>query len=291
MVGISISFIGQTGAGIVIPIVLLMTGDPLLAIATNILNDLIAVCIVLISYIKNGNYHWNKNFFYFLLFSILTSIGCIVLLMFTDLGSAVSWLLPILFIFLGLAIFRRGFPTAESIKQMVHSIIKRKFKDEKSEKDLKEFEEKMAEQIEEESDEIVEGLIPIGSRLYYITLIVVGIILGGNSGLFGSSGGFIIAIALILFGYPLKKAVGTGLLLSVFICLSTYIIFQIMGLGFKNQVYFDLEISLFLTIGTVIMGFIASTRVQKLSANVMGKTMGAIMVLLGISTLLVYLFT
>ena len=41
LVGISISFIGQTGLGIVLPIILLFTGDVFLAIAINLLNDLI----------------------------------------------------------------------------------------------------------------------------------------------------------------------------------------------------------------------------------------------------------
>ena len=39
LVGISISFIGQTGLGIVLPIILLFTGDVFLAIAVNLLND------------------------------------------------------------------------------------------------------------------------------------------------------------------------------------------------------------------------------------------------------------
>jgi len=36
LVGISISFIGQTGMGIVFPIILLFTGDVFLAIAINL---------------------------------------------------------------------------------------------------------------------------------------------------------------------------------------------------------------------------------------------------------------
>ena len=41
LVGISISFVGQTGQGVVFPLVFLITGDVFLAIAINVLNDLI----------------------------------------------------------------------------------------------------------------------------------------------------------------------------------------------------------------------------------------------------------
>ncbi len=47
-VGLSMSFIGQTGSGIVIPIVFILTGDIFLAIVINLLNDLIAASAVLL---------------------------------------------------------------------------------------------------------------------------------------------------------------------------------------------------------------------------------------------------
>lgn len=288
MTGISMSFIGQTGAGVVIPIVVLITGDPLLALSINILNDLIAVVVVSFSYIKRKNIHFNKDYLYFLFISIITSIVCIILLMLTELGNAVSWILPIVFIVLGAFILKNGFPTAKTIRDIVHNIIEKLFKNRKTEEEIKKLEEEMDEQICEESNEIIEGLIPIKSRLYYFAMIIIGVVLGVNSGLFGSAGGVIIAILLILFGYPLKKAVGTGLILSIFICLSTLISFQIIGFIFKNKLYFDLTITLYLSIGTILMGFITSNLVQNMSAMAMGRTMGVIMVLLGIITLMMF---
>ena len=56
LVGISISFVGQTGQGVVLPIVLLFTGDVFLAIAVNLLNDLITSFIVSIRYIRRKQF-------------------------------------------------------------------------------------------------------------------------------------------------------------------------------------------------------------------------------------------
>ncbi len=56
LVGISISFIGQTGLGIVLPIILLFTGDVFLAIAINLLNDLITSATVSIGYLRKKQF-------------------------------------------------------------------------------------------------------------------------------------------------------------------------------------------------------------------------------------------
>ena len=56
LVGISLSFAGQTGQGIVLPIILLLTGDVFLAIAINLLNDLITTTFVSIKYIRNKQF-------------------------------------------------------------------------------------------------------------------------------------------------------------------------------------------------------------------------------------------
>ena len=286
-VGISMSFIGQTGSGIVIPIVYLITGDVLLAIAINIFNDLIAATVVSIFYIKNKNYYFTKDNWYLVLISVLTSIGCVCLLFVTNLSKSYGILLPVLFIVLGIGILKRGFPTAESIKQMVHNITERYFKGKKSEEEIKEFEEKIDEKLIE-GNEIIEGVIPHGTTLHQVSIIIVGIILGGNSGLFGAAGGFIIAVVLILYGYSLKKAVGSALIISIFICLSTFLIYQVAGQLFNARYYFDWTITFYLALGAVIMGFIMSLFVQNLSAKAMGRGMGVIMVFLGISALMVY---
>ena len=60
-VGISMSFIGQTGSGIVIPIVYLITGDILLAIAINLMNDFIVASAVSINYTNFEETKVQKN--------------------------------------------------------------------------------------------------------------------------------------------------------------------------------------------------------------------------------------
>ena len=192
-----------------------------------------------------------------------------------------------MFIVLGLGILRRGFPTAESIKETVHKITERFFKGKKSDEDITKLEQKLDNQIDS-GKEIIEGVIPIGSKIFYISIIVMSIIIGANSGLFGASGGFIVAIILILWGYPLKKAVGTGLIFGIAICFSTFITFQVFGYLFHGSFFVDWTITLYLAIGAISVGLIMSVLVQDMSAKAMGAGMGSVMILLGTITLIIY---
>ncbi len=56
----------------------------------------------------------------------------------------------------------------------------------------------------------------------------------------------------------------------------------------KSQFYFDLEISIYLAIGSIITGIIASIYVQKLSAKTMGRRVGIVISMLGIISLIFY---
>ncbi len=285
--GISMSFIGQTGSGIVIPVVFLLTGDILLAIAANLLNDLIAAAVVSINYVRQKNYLIKKDNYALIAISILTSVGCVYILLKTGLSNSYGIILPLVFIVIGIGIMRKGFPTAESIKRTVHRLTERFLKTKKSEKEIKEIELKMDAQLIE-GDNIIEGVIPRNSKMFFVSLIIVGVLLGGNSGLFGAGGGFIVAVLLLFYGYPLKKAVGTGLLITVLICASTFIIYQVLGFAIKERFFFDWAITFYLAIGSIIAGIIASKYVQKLSAKSMGMGMGLIMVVLGTFTLAIY---
>ncbi|MGQ4876854.1 MAG: TSUP family transporter [Promethearchaeia archaeon] len=288
IVGISMSFIGQTGSGIVIPIVFILTGDILLAISINILNDLIAASVCSIYYLIKKNYIFTKDNFILIIVSALTSLFCVYILITTNLSSSFSILLPLVFIIGGFYVFKNGFPTAASIKETVHKITEKILKNKKSDDEIKEIEKKMDQQLLE-GENITEGLIKRYSKPFYIATIIVGIILGGNSGLFGASGGLIIVLALIIIsGYPLKKSVGTGLVVSAAICLCTFTIYQIFGTIIKGRTYFAPTISFYLAIGAISIGIISSIYVQKLSAKAMGMGMGTIMVILGIATLIVH---
>ena len=279
LVGISISFIGQTGLGIVLPIVLLFTGDVFLAIAVNLLNDLITSITV------------RLDIFIIIIIGVVSTFFGVFILMTTPLGSIYGWFIPIFIMCLGLVFLRRGFPTYESVKKMAHNFARKTMKKTTSEEELAELEKKFEEQLVSEVDSI-QGFISKSSRLYYILAIGFGLFVGVNSGLFGASSGLVFVLALvIIYGYPLKKGVGTALILSIIICFCTFMFYQIFGLTIKGDLYFNLELSFYLAIGSIPTGIIASIYIQKLSAITMGRAIGLIIFILGSLSLTFYFIT
>ena len=288
LVGISMSFVGQTGQGVVIPMVLLISGDVLLAIAISVLNDLITASAVSIGYVKNKQFNIRKDTLILVAVAILGSFIGVLVLMTTPLGTIFGWGLPLFIIATGLVFIRKGFPTTESLKNTVRNITLKFLKKKGREEKLAEFERKLEAQTFADMNEI-EGIIPSGSRLFYILAAGLGIYVGANSGMFGANSGFILTLVLVmLYGYPLKKGVGTALLLSIMVCTSTFIIYQILGITFNSQFYANFEITLFLAIGSIPTGIIASTYIQKISAKAMGRGMAVVMIILGIISLIFY---
>ena len=222
LVGISISFIGQTGLGIVLPIVLLFTGDVFLAIAINLLNDLLTSAAVSIGYFRKKQFKLRLDIFLIIVIGIVTTFFGVFILMTTPLGSIYGWFVPIFIMFLGVIFLKRGFPTYESVKKMAQNWASKTVKKGKSEEELTELNKKIDEQLTSETDTI-KGFISRGSRMYYILAIGFGIFVGINSGLFGASSGLVFVLALVvIYGYPLKKGVGTALILSMIIGLCTF---------------------------------------------------------------------
>ena len=156
---------------------------------------------------------------------------------------------------------------------------------------LKELDKKFKEQLVSEVDAI-QGFISRGSRLYFILAIGFGLFVGVNSGLFGASSGLVFVLALvIIYGYPLKKGVGTALILSMIISFCTFVFYQIFGLTIKGTTYFNLELSFYLAIGSIMTGIITSIYVQKLSAKIMGRAVGFVIFVLGSLSLTFYFIT
>jgi uncharacterized membrane protein YfcA len=291
LVGISISFIGQTGLGIVLPIVLLFTGDVFLAIAINLLNDLITSATVSIGYLKKKQFKLRLDIFIIIIIGIVTTFFGVFILMTTPLGSIYGWFIPIFIIFLGFLFLKRGFPTSESVKKTVQNLSRKIMKRTKNEGDLVELEKKIDLQLDSETDSI-QGFISKGSRIYYILAIGFGLFVGVNSGLFGASSGLVFVLALVLiYGYPLKKGVGTALILSMIIGLCTFSFYQIFGITIKGRFFFDFELSFYLAIGSIISGIIASTYIQKLSAKTMGRAVGLVIFVLGSLSLTFFFIT
>jgi len=291
LVGISISFVGQTGQGVVFPLVFLITGDLFLAIAVNVLNDLITSSSVSLLYIKNKQFKIRKDTLILIVIAVLVSLLGVFILMTTPLGSIFGWFLPIFITVLGLLFVRKGFPTKDSVRNTVQKIAYRALKKKGDETKLAELEKNINKQIETENDEI-EGIIPSNSRIFYLLSLGFGVFMGINSGMFGANSGLVIVLALIiLYGYPLKKGVGTALILSILVSIATFSIYQILGISIKGQFYYNLEISFYLAIGSVVIGLLTSNFIQKISAKVMGRGMGLVMVLLGVISFIFYFLT
>lgn len=285
------SFVGQTGQGIVVPLILLITGDVLLAISVNVLNDFIAATSVAINYVRKKQYDLNKNIIVLIGVSLIASFFGVFILMVTPLSVIFGWFLPAFIILLGSTILSKGFPTSETLKEMVHKISQKFSKHKNGNIELEENEgdsEKSNQNLIIE-DVKIERIIDPYSRLFYLLSLGLGIIVGLNSGMFGANSGFIITLVLIiLYGYPLKKSVGTALILSIFMCIFTFSTYQILGYIIKDQLYFNWKFVLFLGIGSFSMGLISSNFVQKLSAKAMGRGMGVTMILLGSISLVFY---
>ncbi|MFW9772692.1 MAG: sulfite exporter TauE/SafE family protein [Candidatus Thorarchaeota archaeon] len=288
LVGIGMCFIGQTGQGLVMPIVLMLTGDVFLTIAINLLNDLITAFAVSVGYIRKREYKFQKNIFILILIALVFTFIGVFILMLTPIGNIYGWFIPLFIIFLGLIFIKSGYTTTERLKKMVRNIYKRFLKVEIEEQIdiLSQKNKTNAKTIE------IEEVIPSGSRLYFIVAIVFGLLLGINSGLFGANSGLIIVLALIiLYGYPIKKSIGTALILSIIVSLITFTLYQILGVSFRGTFYINFEISLFLAIGSVITGILTSTYIQSLSAKRMGRAMGIVMASLGCIAFVFYLLS
>ncbi|MFX1425061.1 MAG: sulfite exporter TauE/SafE family protein [Promethearchaeota archaeon] len=278
LVGISMSFVGQTGQGVVVPLILLITGDVLLAITVNLLNDFVAAISVGINYARKKEFYFSKNILILLLISLITSFLGVIILILTPLSIIFGWFLPVFIIFLGFSIISKGFPTPESLKITVHKISERISKRKKG--DI------IAEDIEENG---IRNMINPQSKLFFMLASILGIIVGFNSGLFGANSGFIITLVLIiLYGYPLKKSVGTALILSIIMCIFTFFSYQILGFTIEGRLFFNWDFVLYLGIGSFISGLLTSNYVQKLSAKAMGRGMAMTMITLGFFSLVFY---
>jgi uncharacterized membrane protein YfcA len=289
LVGISMSFVGQTGQGVVVPLILLISGDVVLAIIINLLNDFITAISVGINYVRKREFYFSKNIVILLFISLVFSFIGVLILILTPLSTIFGWFLPVFIIFLGSTIISKGFPTSESLKETVYNISEKLFKRKKDDI-IAEKVEIYPEKLKESTiDKEVKNIIKPYSKLFFILTVVLGIIVGLNSGLFGANSGFIITLVLIiLFGYPLKKSVGTALLLSLFMSVSTFTFYQILTLVIEGKFYFNWEYIIYLGMGSFISGLITSAFVQKLSAKAMGRGMGIIMIILGIFSLIFY---
>jgi len=286
-VGIGMSFVGQTGQGVVMPIILLLTGNVFLAIAINLLNDLITAGTVSITYIRAKEFKLRKDTLLLVIIALIIAFGGVLILFSTALRNIYGWFIPLFVTLLGIIFLIRGFPTADNLKKIIKNLSLKALRKEPN-IDPAEISETIESKFD--SKDQIRGIIPTNSKVYYYLSLIFGAFMGINSGLFGGSSGMIIVIALILiYGYPLKKGVGTALILSVLTSGFTFIIYQILGISILARAFFNLEISLFLAIGSITSGILSSLFIQNLSAKVMGRSMGAVIASLGVISLVFYI--
>ncbi|MFX0181279.1 MAG: sulfite exporter TauE/SafE family protein [Candidatus Hodarchaeota archaeon] len=291
LVGIGMSFMGQTGQGLVMPIILMLTGNPFLAISVNLLNDLIAAVAVSIGYIRKGEYKLQVNTLIVIIIALIFACIGVYVLMITPLESIYGWFIPAFIICLGLVFIKSGYTSTERLKIILRNIYNRFLNSDNLEPTKIDIDRKNNDEEIVKNNEIQE-VIPYGSKLFYIIAVVFGFFLGINSGMFGANSGMIIVLALIiLFGYPIKKSIGTALILSIIVSILTFTLYQVFGALIKGTNYFDLEITLFLACGSAMTGFLTSIYIQRLSAKTMGRVMGIVMVILGTTALTFYFIT
>jgi uncharacterized membrane protein YfcA len=252
----------------------------------SLLNDFVAAITVSGNYIKHKNVLFNKNFYLFLGVALLLSLLGAVVLIFTDIRNSFNWLVPSVTLVIGIFISIRGFPTSESLKRLLHKLTERRLKDEKSKEEIEELEKEMDTKLE--SGKEINPLFEPTSNAFYIITIIAGIIIGLLCGLFGISGGAnLVFVLVLLFGYPIKKGVGTAIISSLSLIIITFSSLQILSFAVLGRLYFDLTISLCLGITTVITGLIASKYVQKIPGKILGQGVGVMMILVSTVTLII----
>lgn len=106
--------------------------------------------------------------------------------------------------------------------------------------------------------------------------ILIGTVLGFFGGVFGAGGGIGILVALVfILGFPIKRAVGTAVLIMAFISLSG-------GVGHFIGMHVPLTIIAITSIGAILGAIISSKFVNKISEEKMFKLSGIILILISL---------
>jgi uncharacterized membrane protein YfcA len=240
------------------------------------------------AYIRHKQYAYHKKLPLFLVIALTASLCGVLVVTSTAIGSNLGWFLPIVFLVIGLFVLRRGFPTSDSLRAMILNMAKKIAMRNGDETRLRELEEEANQGTPIESE--IKGIIPESSKVFYIILSCFAVVIGLNSGLTGANSGIWISLLMILvMGYPLKKGVGTALLLSIAMCIFTFTAYQVAGITIDGHAFFNLEITILLALGSMPSGFITAHYIQRLSAKKMGRGMAIVMILLSTITLIIYI--
>lgn len=106
--------------------------------------------------------------------------------------------------------------------------------------------------------------------------VLIGILVGLICGIFGVGGGVTILVALVfILGYPIKKAIGTSVLIMAFIALSG-------GIGHFINRAFPATSVIIASVGAIIGAVVASKYANKVSDEKMFRISGIILILLSL---------
>lgn len=120
-----------------------------------------------------------------------------------------------------------------------------------------------------------------------LSLILVGLLIGGISGTFGAGGGVMILLFLVLIlNYKTHEAIGTSVFLMIFIALFG-------GIGHYVNLQFPVYLLLISGTGAILGSSVSARIANKLKEKTLNKVVGNIIVLLGILLVLkniIYIF-
>ena len=105
--------------------------------------------------------------------------------------------------------------------------------------------------------------------------VLVALLIGVLVGLTGTGGAFLIPTLIYLFGFEQLRAQGTALLVSVFP------IWVISFLPYYRAQNFDFRVGLLMAVGIAAGSYFGGTWAQHLSAVVLRRLLGVVLVALG----------
>lgn len=106
-------------------------------------------------------------------------------------------------------------------------------------------------------------------------LVVAGAIIGVINGFFGGGGGMICVPALLLMGLSNKQAQATAILIMLPISIASAIVYYSSG-------FVDLNMVLYVSIGSVLGGILGAFALKKLSNNVLQYIFAFVVIAAGV---------
>jgi len=321
LLGLASGFVGASAVSLVVPILFVFFKlDILVCLCTSLLVDIITASVVAVLYWKKGNTDLKMGLIFGILsfsFAIIGSLIAFLLASFSE--NILSGLFGWAQIGVGIMMIKRGITpilkNKRDNKNNSNTIeIRELILDKKRPQNLENndsnnnFVGPEATQIEvnekvngptnenktinnnmNEQKGIAKYLDMIPHKWRRVIMLIIGIFIGLNAGLFGAGGGFMVMILLIfLLNYPTLKAVGTATFIMILTALGAFISYYVR-FGFIGEFVIQYNILFFaLIIGVSAIGgaFLGTFSAHKLSENYLKIVIGVIIIIFGIIMLI-----